>query len=79
MTYHDDHCADYVRRIDGLSKGTLVIWQNLDRIISHNEAEDDLDPRSEFFKKLMNPESISMIFHRFLVGPRNKYLHNIYS
>ena len=49
MTYHDDHCADYMR-IDGLSKGTLVIWQNLDRIISHNEADDDFDPRSEFSK-----------------------------
>jgi len=81
QTNHDQDCSKYIDRLDSFKKGTLVIWQNLDRIISNETEEDDFDPKSEFFKKIDESRNyISMIFHRFLTGPRkiNIFLTSIH-
>jgi hypothetical protein len=79
--HHDEHCQKYLDRLNTLSKGTLVVWQSLDRIISNDDDNDDFDLKNEFFKKLdASRKYISMIFHRFLTGPRkiNIYISSVY-
>lgn len=49
------------------SNGTVVLWQNLDRIIDHTEDNDKAD--DIILKMLREVEQhISMVFHRFISG-----------
>lgn len=60
--------AAHLAAIDSLSSGTLVLWENLDRIIDGNGAA----PRShDAFLAMIDrvEEHLAMVFHRYLDGP----------
>lgn len=64
-----EDCTDLVQRLQKQPRGTVVIWQQLDRIVG-NEDVDDEDAHRRFLELARSVRShISMTFHRFL-SPR---------
>jgi hypothetical protein len=61
----DPRSAAYESTSDGLTRGTLVLWEAVDRIVTPGFREQNfLDLIDEVERHL------SMVFHRFLAGPR---------
>lgn len=56
--------------LEGLSSGTVVVWENLDRIVG--DAPTSSGPAQKRFLRHVAEvrEHLGMIFHRFLAGPR---------
>ncbi|MFC1583663.1 ATP-binding protein [Candidatus Neomarinimicrobiota bacterium] len=60
-------------KLDGLQNGTVVIWQNLDRILTGEE--DGAVARDVFLRKLRAVDRfLGMVFHRYL-GLRGLSIH----
>lgn len=61
------------RRIDALKAfdhGTIVLWENLDRVVG-DSSSDDRKAHESFLQLIDRVEQhLSMIFHRFLEGPK---------
>ena len=59
--------------VDPLSQsghGTLVVWENLDRLVG-DAGSDDARAQRQFLESLRAVEEhIAMVFHRFMVRPR---------
>lgn len=58
---------DQIFALDQLpSSGTLVLWENVDRITGHDES-DEVD-----YERLVNDaqDHLSLVFHRFLAGEK---------
>ena len=60
--------------VDPLSQsghGTLVVWENLDRLVG-DAGSDDARAQRQFLESLRAVEEhIAMVFHRFMVQPRS--------
>ncbi len=53
-------------RLDPAREGTVVVWQNLDRVVDTREP-DDAEAKSEFNGKIHRVEQhLAMTFHRFM-------------
>ena len=62
-------CTDLAERLNLQQAGTVVIWQQLDRIVGTSEVDDE-DAHRRFLELARSVRShLSMIFHRFL-APR---------
>lgn len=57
--------------LDELSHGTLVLWQGLDRVIEHEEADEETGMRIFYNKFLAVQSYLEMVFHRYLSLPIN--------
>jgi hypothetical protein len=55
--------------IDSLKQGTLVLWENMDRVVSDTDVDSEADQRH--FLRVIDEvqEHIAMVFHRFLMSP----------
>lgn len=65
----DDSGNALVGDLSGMASGTVVLWQELDRIVP-----DSTHPRAqERFPSLVSmvADQLGMTFHRFLVGPKH--------
>lgn len=60
---------DILKRIDDVDHGTLVLWQQLDRILG--KVEPDAETGEDIFLKkfLFVREYLEMVFHRYLSTP----------
>lgn len=68
---HPDSAAN-VSRIDGLTSGTIVLWEVLDRIVQDAES-GNTQVRSHFLRLIDEVERhLAMVFHRYLAGPRRR-------
>lgn len=56
--------------INPSGRGTLVIWRHLDRIVDRRSPANELAERHFYAVADRVVEHLSMIFHRFLRGPR---------
>jgi hypothetical protein len=57
-----------LQRLDELQSGTIVLWEQMDRIVEQVPVEDDRAHR-RFLDLARNVEShLAMVFHRFLEG-----------
>ena len=55
-------------RFNELQKGTLVLWEKMDRIIDDRDADDD-EAREEFYRKFNEcGRHLAMVFHRKMKG-----------
>jgi hypothetical protein len=56
----------------GAATGTVVLWEEMDRIVGNTPA-DDGNARRRFDNALCALEAhLGMVFHRYLAGPRSK-------
>ena len=75
MTATDNDSNKIINKLLEKTKtGTVVLWQNLDRLIF---LEDDNTENEKFFyEKVENLKKyLSMIFHRYLAGPKSINIH----
>jgi hypothetical protein len=61
--------APLVSLLDEVDSGTLVVWENLDRLVGDAVANDAVAQRSFLQIASRVEEHLSMVFHRFLSGP----------
>ncbi len=60
--------SDVLERIDDVPHGTLVVWQDLDRVVEEREEEDEA--RDIFYDKFLSVQTyLEMVFHRYLSPP----------
>jgi hypothetical protein len=66
---YPEDCADLVARLDGQPRGTVVVWQQMDRIVGTADVDDE-DAHRRFLELARSVRShLSMTFHRYL-SPR---------
>jgi Histidine kinase-, DNA gyrase B-, and HSP90-like ATPase len=58
------------QEVNPTSRGTLVVWHNLDRIVDPNSSPNELAERHFYAVADRVGKHLSMIFHRFLRGPK---------
>ncbi len=59
----------FLAPLSGMRSGTLVLWENLDRVVTAGHSADD------FSGLIDNVERrLSMVFHRLLQGPRPRLI-----
>lgn len=64
---YPENCADLAERLDAQPQGTVVVWQQLDRIVGTADVDDE-DAHRRFLELARSVRShLSMTFHRFLV------------
>jgi Histidine kinase-, DNA gyrase B-, and HSP90-like ATPase len=65
---HEDACL--WREINPADRGTLVIWRSMDRIVDPKAPTNELTERHFYAVADRVVQHLSMIFHRFLRGPK---------
>jgi hypothetical protein len=53
-------------RLQGIEKGTVVIWEKLDRLVGDTNSDDESVKRAFYHEMRLVKEHISLVFHRFL-------------
>lgn len=62
------HSESLLNDLENVKSGTIVLWEKLDRLISHNE--DDDENLNHFLRKMDEMQEIlGMIFHRYIERP----------
>jgi hypothetical protein len=60
--------VDQVSELEKMSKGTVVLWEKLDRFVGEADASDD-KALSQFLDAVRDVEAhICMVFHRYMSG-----------
>jgi Histidine kinase-, DNA gyrase B-, and HSP90-like ATPase len=62
--------ARFWREINPVGRGTLVIWRHLDRLVDPKASANELAERHFYAVADRVVQHLSMIFHRFLRGPK---------
>lgn len=58
---------EYLDALDNIESGTMVIWENLDRVIPLKSAENDENVKKKFSTQFdIVKQHIAMTFHRFI-------------
>lgn len=61
-----DDCADLLTKLDGTPHGTVVVWQQLDRIVGDADVDDEGSHRHFLELARSIKAHLAMTFHRFL-------------
>lgn len=70
LTTAEPGSEERVASLEQLQKGTVVLWERLDRIVG-DAGKDDARIRGHFLRLVEDVEShLAMVFHRFLSGPQ---------
>lgn len=59
--------APWLNALDKAKSGTLVLWELMDRVVTHGYTADDFNDLIDVVES-----QLAMIFHRLLQGPRAK-------
>lgn len=70
-TLPPENTESILAHLDGLSNGTLVIWQGLDKIVEVEDPEDKEGMKAFYNKFLEVQRYLEMVFHRYLSPPAN--------
>jgi len=66
MRGHPEDCADLVERLEQQPQGTVVVWQQLDRIVGAADVDDE-GAHKRFLELARSVRAhLAMTFHRFL-------------
>lgn len=68
----------YLKKIDDIKSGTLIIWELLDRIVGEAKEENEA-VKNAFYQEMSTVnEHLSLVFHRFIEGKKIKLFCNAY-
>ncbi|MCX6359217.1 MAG: ATP-binding protein [Armatimonadetes bacterium] len=70
-----ERAAAYIQKLDGLPCGTIVVWENADRIVSGTDRDTPADQALFYANADAVREHLAMVFHRFLAGARALRIH----
>lgn len=75
-----DYVSDesYLKKIDDLVSGTLIIWECLDRIVG-NAREENESVKNAFYQEMVTvKEHLGLVFHKFIESKKIKLISNTY-
>ncbi|WP_034061201.1 ATP-binding protein [Lacinutrix jangbogonensis] len=75
-----DYISDskFLKLIDKYESGTIVLWENLDRIVG-NAQKDNETVKNAFYQEMSTvKEHLSLVFHRFLENNKIQLTSNTY-
>jgi hypothetical protein len=68
----------YLKKVDQLVSGTLIIWEFLDRIVG-NANEENESVKNAFYQEMITvKEHLSLVFHKFIESKKIKLISNTY-
>lgn len=75
-----DYMSDesYLKKIDNLKNGTLIIWEYLDRIVGDAKEENEAVKNAFYQEMVTVNEHLSLVFHRFIESKKIKLFSNTY-
>jgi len=74
-TFAPEDTDEILAPLKDLSHGTIVLWQNLDRIIDKNAKVKDEEAKSIFYNKFTSVRQyLEMVFHQYLTPPLNLHI-----
>ena len=75
-----DYISDesYLKKIDNLKSGTLIIWEYLDRIVGDAKEENEAVKNAFYQEMVTVNEHLSLVFHRFIESKKIKLFSNTY-
>eukprot|EP01041_Mallomonas_annulata_P033694 gene33694-56351_t len=56
----------YLEKLSTIESGTLVIWENLDRIVGNAEIQNESVKRAFYEEMISVKEHLSLVFHKFI-------------
>lgn len=68
----------YLKKIDDIKSGTLIIWELLDRIVGDAKEENEAVKNAFYQEMATVNEHLSLVFHRFIEGKKIKLFSNTY-
>lgn len=68
LANQQSEAIDHARRVLSDGPGTVVVWENLDRVLPERYAESGWGRRRLSSLATRTAEHLSMVFHRFLAG-----------
>lgn len=75
-----DYVSDenYLKKLDTFDSGTLVIWENIDRIVG-DVQENNESVKNAFYQEMSTvKEHLGLVFHRFIESKRIEIKSNNY-
>lgn len=75
-----DYISDesYLKKIENIKCGTLIIWEVLDRIVGEAKEENEAVKNAFYQEMATVNEHLSLVFHRFIESKRIKLYSNSY-
>lgn len=68
----------YLKKVDELSSGTLIIWESLDRIVGNANKENE-SVKNAFYQEMITvKEHLGLVFHKFIESKKIKLISNTY-
>ncbi|WP_417784702.1 ATP-binding protein [Tenacibaculum sp.] len=76
-----DYISDssFIRLLDKFDSGTLVLWENLDRIVGNAERDNESVKNAFYQEMSIVKEHLGLVFHRFIENSRLALSSNSYS
>ena len=56
----------FVRKLDEQKSGTLVLWENLDRLVGNSSSENETVEKAFLREMIQVRDHLSLVFHRFI-------------
>lgn len=73
---HRPECSDFSKRFDELSKGTIILWWDMDRLTKNSQADKE-SSKADFFAIMDKVKKhLSMVFHRYIEDGLNIFLRD---
>ncbi len=75
-----DYVSDesYIDKVNQLKSGTIIIWEQLDRIVGDAKEENEAVKNAFYQEMATVNEHLSLVFHRFIESKKIKIFSNTY-
>lgn len=74
LDFVSDH--KFVRKLDEQKSGTLVLWENLDRLVGNSSSENETVEKAFLREMIQVRDHLSLVFHRFIEKKTVKLFFN---
>lgn len=68
----------YLSKVDELISGTLIVWEQLDRIVGDAKVENEAVKNAFYQEMATIKDHLSLVFHRFIESKKVKLIVNTY-
>jgi len=74
LDYVSDQC--FIEKLEILKSGTLILWENLDRIVGSANEENEAVKNAFYQEMITVQEHIGLVFHRFIESKKIRVFSN---
>lgn len=67
---------NFIKKFDAQKSGTMVLWENLDRLVGESHSENETVQRAFFREMMQVKDHLALVFHRFIEKKTVKLFYN---